>query len=89
MIVTITQFTALAKDGKGNYMPMGASPVSSEARTTAGAFAAMNSGSKFARVASDTAVKLTDASGNVQYFPANTPEYVGLKGGEVFTLGTV
>lgn len=89
MIVTITQYDKLGEDGKSKDLPVGFNPLASQARTTAGAFTAMNPKAKFARVASDTAMKLTDGAGNVMFFPANSPEYIGVLGGTVFTLATV
>lgn len=89
MIVTITQHDRLMSDQQGNIIPIGELRLPSEARTTAGAFAALNPDASFIRVASDTVVKLTTGAGQVLLIPASFPEYFGVNGGEVFTLAAV
>ena len=91
MITTITQYDRLAKDADGNALPVGVARIGSEARTSVGAFAALDASAAFIRVASDTAVKITDGTsgGNPMFVPANVPEYFGVSGGEVLTSATV
>lgn len=89
MIVTLTQFDRLAKDEVGNTLPLGSIGMGSQSRTSNGAFTALDTSCNFLRVASDTNMTLTDAAGQVIYFPANSPEYIGVSGGDVFTLASV
>ena len=88
MIVTLNQFTQAIKDTGGNVLPIGA-PIKSQARTAAGAFTALDEAANFIRVASNTAITLTDQSGNAYFFPANVPDYIGVSGKEVFNLAVV
>lgn len=89
MITTITQFDRLATDEAGNLLPIGKLGLASQSRTGAGAFTALDPSCNFMRVASDTAVSLTDAAGRVLFIAPNVPEYFAVGGGDVFTLATV
>jgi hypothetical protein len=89
MIVTLTQFDRLAADAAGNMLPLGSIGMGSQSRTSNGAFTALDVACNFLRVAGDTNITLTDATGRVFYFPANSPEYIGVGGGDVFTLAQV
>lgn len=90
MIVSITQFTRLATDQNGNVLPLGLDRVACEVRTTAGAFAALSAGTKFVRVATDTAIHMDIAGGSTtsadELFPANSVEYLAVRGGETLTI---
>ena len=88
MIVTITQFARLAVDANGNTMPVGADRIACEARTTAGAFTALNASARFIRLATDTAIQMDIAGGTTTtadelFMPGET--YLAVKGGEVLT----
>ena len=89
MIVTITQFASLAKDVQGNPMPLGDQRVACEARTTAGAFAVLATGTSFIRIATDTAIRLDIAGGTTdtsdELFPAGV-EFISVNGGETLTI---
>lgn len=89
MIVTITQFARPANDGNGNTLPLGADRIACEARTTAGAFAALNANTRIIRVATDTAMRLDIAGGATDtsdelFMPG--VEYIAVKGGETLTI---
>lgn len=89
MIVTITQFARLAVDANGNPMPLGADRIACEARTSVGAFAALNANTRLIRVATDTPVRLDIAGGTTdtadELIPAGV-EYFSVKGGETLTI---
>lgn len=90
MIVSITQFSTLARDGNGNIIPLGKGRNGCEARTTAGAFTPLLAGTKFIRIATDTAIRMDIAGGSTdtadELFPANSVEYLAVNGGEVLTI---
>lgn len=87
MIVTINQFSKLARDQQGNYVPLGAGVSGNQTLTAAGAATALNAGTKVVRIATDTAIKIdvfgasTDA-----YMPAGTSEYFAAWGSQVITV---
>ena len=89
MLVTITQFAMLARDENGNILPLGKHRLACEARTTDGAFTALNTGCSFVRLATDTAIQLDIVGGTTdstdELFPAGV-EYIAVDGGEVLTI---
>lgn len=89
MIVTITQFSQLAKDGNGNVIPLGEIRTACEARTSAGAFTTLKSSTRFVRIATDTAIRLDIAGGTTdtadELFPPGV-EYISVRGGETLTI---
>lgn len=94
MLVTITQFRELARDANGNVLlTAGHGRTVCEARTTAGAFAALGEGTRFIRIATDTAVQMDIAGGATtsadELFPAGTVELVAVQGGETLTIATI
>lgn len=90
MLVTISQFRTLAKDANGNTLPLGDERLSCQARTSAGAFTALDAGCKFIRVATDTAIQLDINGGSTtsadELIPANTVEWFSTDGGETMTI---
>ena len=89
MIVTITQFAKLAYDGNGQLLRLGSDRIACEARTTVGAFAALNINTRFVRVATDTAMRLDIAGGTTDtqdelFMPG--VEFIAVKGGETLTI---
>ena len=88
MIVTITECINLGQDDGNVDIPV-IKPAKSNARTTNGAFPALDQSTNYIRVASDTNITLTDEQGNVYYIPANFPDQFGVRGAEVFTVATV
>lgn len=89
MIVTITQFARLANDGNGNVLPLGADRLACEARTSVGAFAALNANTRLVRICTDTTIRLDIAGGTTdtadELFLPGT-EYIAVKGGETLTI---
>lgn len=90
MIVSITQFARLARDLNGSAMPLGSGRLACEVRTSAGAFVALGGGTRLIRIATDTAIQLDIAGGSTsaadELFPANSVEYVAVRGGEILTI---
>lgn len=90
MLVTVTQFRTLARDQDDNLLPLGRDRLACEARTTAGAFAALDADCSFVRIATDTAIQLDIAGGATsaadELFPANSVEYLAVNGTEVLTI---
>ncbi len=90
MIVSITQFQRLARDGNGTMMPLGGDRIACETRTAAGAFAALGVGTRLIRIATDTAIQMDIAGGATtaadEFFPANSVEYLAVHGGETLTI---
>ena len=89
MIVTITQFASLAKDESGNSLPLGDERSSCQARTTAGAFTALDLGTSFVRIATDTPIRMDIEGGTTdtadELFPAGV-EFISVDGGEVLSF---
>lgn len=89
MLVTLTQFRSLARDQDGEVLPLGRDRLACASRTSAGAFAALDSDCSFVRLATDTAIQLDIAGGAVtsadELFPANSVEYFAVNGGETLT----
>lgn len=90
MIVSITQFQRLARDGNGAVMPLGGDRIACEVRTAAGAFTALGGSTKLIRIATDTAIQMDIAGGATtsadELFPANSVEYIAVHGGETLTI---
>lgn len=90
MIVSISQFAALAQDQNGNTLPLGKQRLACQVRTSAGAFTALAGGCRFVRLATDTAIQLDIDGGTTsaadELFPANSVEYLAVDGGEVLTI---
>lgn len=90
MLVTLTQFAALAQDQDGNVLPLGENRLACQALTAAGSFTALQSGARFVRIATDTAIQLDIAGGSTttadEFFPANSVEYIAVHGGETLTI---
>ncbi len=84
MMVTITSFAKMATDANGGVLPLGEGGVC-EKRTTAGNFAAV---SGFIRVATDTAVTLTTASGDPELFMPGV-EFRKVSAAQVLALAVV
>lgn len=90
MIVSISQFAALATDQNGNVLPMGKQRLACEVKTAAGAFTALVAGARFVRIATDTAIQMDIDGGATtsadELFPANSVEYLAVDGGETLTI---
>lgn len=90
MIVSITEFQRLAKDTNGHTLPLGAGRLGCQVRTSAGAFTALGGGTRFVRLATDTAIQMDIAGGSTtsgdELVPANTVEYFAMRGGETLTI---
>ena len=90
MLVTISEFSQLATDQNGNILPLGQRRTACQARTSAGAFTALGAGTRFVRVATDTAIQLDILGGSTtsadELFPANSVEYLAVRGGETLTI---
>lgn len=90
MKVTITQYSRLAADSGGTRLPLGRDRLGSETRTTAGTFAAFEAGTRFYRIATDTAIHVNTAGGNTtdqdELMPAGTSEYFSAVGGSAIEI---
>lgn len=93
MLVTITQFERMARDANGNPLYLGEGRLGCEARTSAGAFTALDARTKFVRLACDTTIQMDIAGGTTnsadELFPAGSTEYLAMRGGETLTIATV
>lgn len=85
---TITQFKRLARTADGDLLPVPETFVASETLTAAGTSAAMAAGTKFVRVATDTAYTI-DAYGSSLLILANSVEYFPAEELQTFTLVAV
>lgn len=90
MLVTLSQFTKLGRDALGNVLPLAVDRIACEARTTAGAFTALNGKTRYIRIATDTAIQVDFAGGATtsadELIPANATEYIAVNGGETYTI---
>lgn len=90
MLVTITQFERQARDANGNLLYLGEGRLGCEARTSAGSFTALDARTKFVRIATDTGIQMDIAGGTTtsadELFPAGSVEYLGVSGGEAFSI---
>lgn len=90
MLVTVTEFSRLARDGNSADVPLGAGRIGSQSRTSAGAFSALNGAARLIRVATDTAIQMDTAGGSTtvvdELLPANSVEYFWVRGNEVLTI---
>lgn len=90
MLVTITQFERQARDANGNLLYVGEGRIACEARTSAGSFTEFDTRTKFIRIATDTSIQMDIAGGATtsadELFPAGSIEYLGVKGGETFSI---
>ena len=90
MLVTLSQFTKLGKDANGNVMPLAVDRISCEARTSVGAFSALNAATRYVRLATDSSIQMDMAGGATtsadELFPAGSVEFLAVNGGEVFTF---
>lgn len=93
MLVTITQYARMAEDANGNCLYLGKDRIACEARTSAGAFTALDARTKFVRIATDTAIQMDIAGGSTtsqdELFPAGIVESFSVNGGETLTIATV
>lgn len=93
MLVTITEFSKLAQDANGECVYLGDDRIGCQSRTAAGAFTALSARTRFIRIATDTAIQMditgSATSGTDELFPANSVEYIAVKGGETLTFATV
>lgn len=93
MLVTITQFAKMARDANNHPMPIGAGRIACQARTSAGAFTALDPSTRFVRIATDTAIQMDIAGGTTtssdELFPAGVIDYVSVTGGETLTIAEV
>lgn len=90
MIVSLSEFATLAIDQNGSTLPLGKQRLVCQTRTSVGAFAALQAGTRFVRLATDTALYLDIDGGTTntsdEWFPANSVEYLAVDGGEVMTI---
>lgn len=90
MIVTITEYERCANDANGKPIYLGKDRIACQARTSAGAFSALSTRTKFIRIATDTAIQMNVSGGNSgatdEFFPSNNVEYLAVNGGEVFNI---
>ena len=90
MLVTITEFSRMARDDNGNPLYLGEGRIGCQARTSAGAFSALNDATTFVRLATDTALQMDFAGGVTssvdELIPAGSVEYLSVRGGETFTI---
>ena len=90
MKVSLSEFAALAKDADGAPLPLGKNRLACQVLTGAGAASALNTKTRFVRLATDTAIQVditggaTDATDEL--FPANSVEFIAVHGGEVLTV---
>lgn len=93
MLVTITEYARIAQDANGNPLYLGKDRIGCQARTSVGAFTALNADTSFVRIATDTAIQMDVAGGTTsstdELFPANGVEYLAVNGGETLTIATV
>lgn len=92
MIVSITQYQGMARDGNGHIMPLGKGRLASQNRTSDGAFTAIVQGAGVVRIATDTTIHINTGGGSSssssEIIPGGTVEYVAVRGGEVFNIVT-
>ena len=90
MLVTITEFSRLARDDNGNLVPLGEGRLACQARTSAGAFSPLSSATKIIRVATDTSIQIDIAGGSVstsdELMPGPLVEYFTVRGGETINI---
>jgi hypothetical protein len=92
MLVTITEFSQLARDSNGNVLPLGEGRIACNVRTTVGAFPALSGDTELVRIATDTAVQMdirggaTDSSDEL-FMPG--VEFIAVTGGETLTIAAV
>lgn len=93
MLVTITEFSRMARDDNGSPLYLGEGRIACQARTSAGAFTALNDATTFVRLATDTSVQLDIVGGTTnsadELFPAGSVEYLAVRGGEILTIAAV
>jgi hypothetical protein len=92
MLVTITEFSRLAIDSNGAQLPLGAGRIACQAVIADGDANALTNGTRFVRVATDTAIQINIAGGSTtssdELFPANSVEYIAVRGGETLAIAT-
>lgn len=90
MLVTITEFSRMARDDNGNPLYLGEGRIACQARTSAGAFVALNDATTFIRIATDTGIQMDIAGGSTtstdELFPAGSVEYLSVRGGLTLTI---
>lgn len=90
MIVTITEYARVATEQNGYPLPLGRQRLACQVRTSAGAFGALQSGTRFIRVATDTSLRMdlgggsTDTSDELILGPG--VEYFAVDGGETLAI---
>lgn len=88
MLVTITEYRDVARDGAGNALPLGANKIEMQSQTAAGAFAALNASTRFVRLATDTAITIDNGDGDEEFYPAGV-EFIAVQGGATLTTTAV
>jgi hypothetical protein len=90
VLVTITEFSRMARDENGNPLFLGEGRIACQARTSAGSFSALNDATTFIRIATDTAIQMDIAGGSTtaadELFPAGTVEFLSVRGGELLAI---
>ena len=92
MLVTITQFSRLARDDNGAALPLGEGRIACDVRTSDGDFSALDGSTRFVRIATDTPVQLDIAGGETDsadelFMPG--VEYIAVRGGETLSIAEV
>lgn len=84
---TITQFKRLARDADGGPLPIADDYVAGQTMTAAGTSSAMSAGTKFVRIATDTAYLVNAyGAGTAVLVPAGAVEYFPAEEGQTFAL---
>jgi hypothetical protein len=94
MLVTITQYTELARDANGNVLPLGGagSRLGCIVADAAEELDPLDAQTRFVRLTTDTAIQIDIAGGATpadgELFMPGT-EHFAVQGGETFTIGAV
>lgn len=87
MIVTLAEFSELARDDYGGRMQLGGGHLASQTVTAAGAFAATQANAELVRIGTDTAITVDVYDGSDPLFmPANSVEFFPVAGGQTLTV---
>lgn len=89
MLLTITEYSKLARDENGNVLPLGDGRLASTAKTAVGTHV-LNNKTRFIRFATDTVVQCamdgTETAAGSELILANTTEFFAVKGGTTLDI---
>lgn len=83
MLVTVTEYANLARDGAGSTVPLGGDRIASQKATAAGTIT-LDGSTRFVRIATDTKIHVkptgTGAADIDELIPANAIDYLATRG---------